>query len=72
MLLRILLLAALGVVVYLLVRRFLAQRRTHPDRSFAPMVRCARCGLHLPSTEAVMVQGQLYCSQEHARLGTGS
>jgi len=33
------------------------------------MVRCARCGIHLPRSEAVMIQGRTWCSTEHARLG---
>lgn len=33
------------------------------------MVRCAHCGIHMPRSEAVLVQGQTWCSEEHARLG---
>jgi len=33
------------------------------------MVRCAHCGIHLPRSEAVLMNGQTWCSQEHARLG---
>lgn len=33
------------------------------------MVRCAHCGIHLPRSEATMLAGDTYCSQEHARLG---
>lgn len=70
MLLRILLFIVLIVVAYLLWRRFIAQNRP-PDRQFAPMVRCARCGVHLPGSEAIRIGSQSFCSQEHARLGTG-
>ncbi len=31
------------------------------------MVRCARCGLHLPLTEAVASRQAHYCSSEHRR-----
>ncbi|WP_170948580.1 PP0621 family protein [Bordetella genomosp. 5] len=34
-----------------------------------PMVRCAHCGIHLPRSEALLQQGQTWCSAEHARLG---
>lgn len=34
-----------------------------------PLVRCAHCGIHLPRSEALQVNGQTWCSQEHARLG---
>lgn len=33
------------------------------------MIPCARCGTHLPRSDAVERDGQLYCSEEHARLG---
>lgn len=33
------------------------------------MVRCEHCGIHLPRSEAVMIGGRTWCSQEHARLG---
>jgi uncharacterized protein len=33
------------------------------------MVRCAHCGIHLPRSEATMIGGETWCSQEHARLG---
>jgi uncharacterized protein len=30
-----------------------------------------RCGVHLPRAEAHLAGGQLYCGEEHARLGAG-
>ncbi|ARP93391.1 PP0621 family protein [Bordetella genomosp. 13] len=36
------------------------------------MVRCAHCGIHLPRSEAVQIDGRSWCSQEHARLGPGA
>ncbi|CAB3652130.1 PP0621 family protein [Achromobacter insolitus] len=33
------------------------------------MVRCAHCGIHLPRSEALLQNGQTWCSAEHARLG---
>lgn len=33
------------------------------------MVRCHHCGIHLPRSEAVLNEGQTWCSTEHARLG---
>lgn len=33
------------------------------------MVRCAHCGVHLPRSEARMLGGNTWCSNEHARLG---
>ncbi|WP_208622029.1 PP0621 family protein [Bordetella genomosp. 12] len=34
-----------------------------------PMVRCTHCGIHVPRSEAVLQNGQTWCSLEHARLG---
>jgi uncharacterized protein len=33
------------------------------------MVRCDHCGLHLPRSEATITGSQVWCSQDHARLG---
>jgi uncharacterized protein len=31
----------------------------------ASMLRCAHCGVHLPGSDAVVVRGTAYCSDEH-------
>lgn len=36
------------------------------------MVRCAHCGIHLPRSEALLRDGNTWCSQEHAQLGVGT
>jgi len=33
------------------------------------MVRCEHCGIHMPQSEAMQIEGHTWCSQEHARLG---
>jgi uncharacterized protein len=33
------------------------------------LVRCARCGMHLPRADAVLVEAQTYCGPAHAQLG---
>jgi uncharacterized protein len=38
-----------------------------PDANAEAMVRCARCGVHLPRGEAVMSQQRFFCSAEHER-----
>jgi uncharacterized protein len=62
---RLLLLAAIAAVVYLLIRSY---RKDVPrqDQSMAEdMVRCAHCGVHLPKSESIMAGGQFYCSAAH-------
>ena len=39
--------------------------RQTPDAS-ETMVRCAQCGIHLPASEALVVQADVaFCSEEH-------
>lgn len=33
------------------------------------MVRCAHCGIHMPRSEAILMNGETWCSGEHAKLG---
>ena len=46
-------------------------RASRSSEQGGDLVRCARCGLHLPRAEAHSAGGHLYCSAEHARLGPG-
>lgn len=34
-------------------------------RDSEDMVQCAHCAVHLPRSEAFLVNGQLYCSKDH-------
>lgn len=72
---KLILLLFLGLLAYLVFKGF---RRSVPPRAGhgneAPaaerMVSCARCGVHLPESEAVAGDGaRLFCSEEHRRLG---
>lgn len=65
---RLLLLIAVAVVVYLLIKSF--RRRTGKGNVSAKtedMVRCAYCGTHLPKGESIMSNGYGYCSEAHQR-----
>ena len=33
------------------------------------MVSCARCGIYIPTSEAVFRTGKVYCSEEHSTRG---
>ncbi|SHH08036.1 PP0621 family protein [Pollutimonas bauzanensis] len=47
-----------------------APRRGAPPVEHAePMVRCEHCGIHMPRSEAVLSNGHIWCSTEHAKLG---
>jgi uncharacterized protein len=68
---RLVVLIVLIVLAVWLIRRAFRATRKAPQ---APPIRgdlvaCARCGMHLPRNEAREAGGQLYCGEEHARLG---
>ena len=70
---RLLLILVAVIAIVLIVRFMLSQRRRKPAR-IAPagdMVRCARCGLHLPVGGAIRDGTDWYCCPEHRRLGRG-
>lgn len=76
---------AIVIVVVLLVARILARQHAKsteapqagslPRQSATPvdqaesMVRCAHCGIHMPRSDALLIDGQTWCSSEHAKLG---
>lgn len=74
---RLIVLIALVVLAVWLIRRALRAARfnqpsqTKSSNEVGDLVRCARCGVHLPRGEAREAGGALYCGEEHARLGAG-
>lgn len=76
----ILLLAAVALVWWWLSSRRKAVRTdetTHKTGAeqhtgASQMVSCARCGVHLPQSDALQDDaGVFYCGEEHRRLGPG-
>lgn len=71
------------IVGVLLVARLLARHAAKgndtppPSRRATPapaaplprMVRCAHCGIHLPRADALLLGGDTWCCEEHAKLG---
>ncbi len=70
---RLLLLVVAIVAIVLIVRFMLRQRHAARPKIVAAgnMVRCARCGLHVPAASALQDGQDWYCSPEHRRLGRG-
>lgn len=61
---RLIFLFAIVAVVYLLLKSF--RRAKNPGSLAAEdMVRCARCGVHLPIGESIRAEGQYYCCAAH-------
>lgn len=58
----------IGVAVWLLFtiikgyQRNVGQTANKPERP-EDMVKCARCGVHLPKSESVQREGQFYCAE---------
>lgn len=63
---KLLLLIAVGVIAYLVLRRFTKSGSAVPPPAYAPMVSCMSCGLHLPRDSAIERSGRFYCCAEHA------
>jgi uncharacterized protein len=65
-------LLAIAFAAALWLLRGLRKRSTRDAGSSAPpgaedMVRCARCGVHLPRGESVMSEQRFFCSPQHER-----
>lgn len=74
---KIILFLVLAAAAYLIIRGAMRARRASSrpeDRAGKPaesMKACARCGVNVPSSEALEADGRYYCSDEHRRLGSG-
>lgn len=68
-----LLLLAFLAVVWLLWSKRQSNRGADasPRQDVAPekMVACAYCGVHLPESEGICVDGEVYCSEAHRLAG---
>lgn len=66
---RILILLAIGLLLFLIFRNLWRKAKSERDARAATreaqMVRCQQCGLHLLPQEAVRKDQQYFCSQEH-------
>jgi uncharacterized protein len=53
-------------------RRTRDAARDHPSSIAAgDMVRCVKCGVHLPRGESLTMGGEFFCSAEHQRQHHG-
>lgn len=66
---RLLMIAAVVLVIYLLVRSFRRNAISGKgSQSVEDMVRCAHCGVHIPKSESILSGDQFYCSIEHRNV----
>ncbi len=63
-------LIAIFAFAWWLVKRYLRSLRQDapPAAVSEDMVRCARCGVHLPRSESITREEKVFCGEEHARL----
>lgn len=63
----IVLFAAIAVTAWAvqMLRKPHRRIKRHPPNRGGDMVKCAHCGLHLPSHEAICAAGRSFCSVEH-------
>lgn len=63
---RILVLIAIGLLLYVIIGNLLRKNRKLPPKSITEkMVKCEHCGLHILEQEAIQSDNNFYCSQEH-------
>jgi uncharacterized protein len=65
----ILLVLGVALVYWILksYRRSIERTSAPPPARNEDMVRCERCGVHLPRSEGLLAQGRFYCTPEHQR-----
>ncbi len=66
---RILLLIAIGLLLYViishLVRKSRLEKLSAPDTNSQKMVKCSHCGIHVSEQEALKQGDNYFCSQQH-------
>ena len=63
---RILVLIAIGLLLYVIIGNFLRRNRSSSPKTRAEnMVQCHYCGLHILEEEAIRGSNEYYCSKEH-------
>jgi uncharacterized protein len=75
---KFILLLLVVAALYLLLRARKGRRAADRQRSghgatressAEPFVVCAHCGVNVPLSEAVTIEGRYYCCEEHRQLG---
>ena len=62
---RILVLIAIGLLLYIVINNMFRKRNKQPRLDADSMVQCHHCGLHILEDEAIKSADQFYCSDEH-------
>lgn len=67
---RILILIAIGLLLYVIISNFVRKQKrlnneNKSEQNAEKMVKCHHCGLHILEQEALQSNGKYYCSQDH-------
>ena len=63
---RLLFIIAIAALVYLLLKSYRKGEARRPGQPVTEdMVRCTKCGVHLPRSESIMTGGNYFCCAEH-------
>lgn len=62
---RLLLLVAIAVLIYLLIRVYRKNKPREDKKTAEDMVRCAHCNVHLPKGESIQSGNDFFCCTEH-------
>jgi uncharacterized protein len=68
-LLRIILIVIAFIIIYRMIRHFLAKAKnetSRPSGKPTDIVPCAVCGVHIPRETAILKNQHYFCSQDHA------
>lgn len=64
----LIIIAVIALVYWILKSYGKSLSRSRPAPGGEDMVRCAQCGVHLPKSESLTVQGSFFCSDAHRLL----
>lgn len=62
---RILVLIAIGLLLYIIISNLLRKSKTSPTIATEKMVKCEHCNIHIPEKEALHSGEHFFCSQAH-------
>lgn len=67
---KILFLAIAAWLIVTIIKRYQSSINNPPKPKQADiedMIRCAKCGVHLPKSDSIMVDQQYYCCEAHSK-----
>jgi uncharacterized protein len=59
--------AVIGLVYWLLKSYRKSASQDEPSNATEDMVRCMKCGIHIPKSESLQKDGKYFCCEDHRR-----